>query len=97
MKAEELKQMVTEGKPVRIIDVREPDEFRGGDKIEGAENIPMGRVFADEMKGKFSKGERLVTVCKSGVRCEIVARELRNKGYDIDYLEGGVDAWAQQH
>jgi rhodanese-related sulfurtransferase len=25
-------------------------------------------------------------------RCEIVARELRQKGYDIEYLEGGIEA-----
>ncbi len=37
--------------------------------------------------------EKIITVCKSGTRCEIVARELKQKGFAIDHLEGGIEGW----
>lgn len=93
MKPEELKRLIDQGVPVKIIDVREADEFAAAEKIDGAENIPMGRVFIEASKGNLPKDSKIVTVCKSGMRCEIVARELRERGYDIEALEGGVEVF----
>ncbi|MCL5733635.1 MAG: rhodanese-like domain-containing protein [Patescibacteria group bacterium] len=93
MKASELKEKLKKGEKVRILDVREKDEYEQGDKIEGAENMPMGRVFVEAMKGNLPKNQKIITVCKTGGRCEIVARELQKKGYDIEHLEGGIDEW----
>ncbi len=93
MKKDELKELIASGQTPRLIDVREPDEYKYGDKIDGAENIPMGQVFLEEEKGAFSKKEKIVTVCKSGARAGMVARELREMGYDADVLDGGMDEW----
>lgn len=93
MKAEELKERLAKGEDVRILDVREGEEFAGSETLPGAENMPMGKVFLEATKGTLPKDRKIVTVCKTGGRCEIVARELKKKGYDIDHLEGGLVAW----
>jgi rhodanese-related sulfurtransferase len=53
----------------------------------------MGQVFLEEEAGKLSKKETIVIICKSGVRAGVVARELREMGYDAAALEGGMDEW----
>lgn len=93
MKPQQLKERLKSGEDVMLIDVREHDEYEQGDKIEGAKNIPMSQVFIDATQGKLPKNKKIITICKSGGRCEIIAQELNNKGYDIEYLEGGINAW----
>ena len=109
MLKEELKELLEKGEKVRIIDVREADEYKAsGDRfvfeqkdeqgnVTGtitAENIPMGKVYTDANKGKISKSERIIAVCKAGERCRDVAKSMKdNKGYWFDYLEGGLDDW----
>lgn len=85
------------GEDMLLLDVREADEYEAGDKLQGATNMPMGKVFVQDVKGLLPKDKKIVTVCKTGGRCEIVARELRKKGYDIEHLEGGIDAWHKEH
>lgn len=79
-----------------LLDVREKDEYDEGDKMENAEHMPMGKVFVEAMKGNLPKDKKIITVCKTGGRCEIVARELKNKGFDIEHLEGGIEAWKKE-
>jgi rhodanese-related sulfurtransferase len=91
VKPSELKEKA--GEDILLLDVREKDEYEMGDKIEGAQNMPMGRVFVEAQKGTLPKDKKIVAICKTGGRCEIVARELKQKGYDIEHLEGGVEGW----
>jgi len=94
MKPEHLKNLINEGKAVRVLDVREKDEYKYADKkMDIAENMPMAQVFVEAANGGLSKDVKIVTVCKSGARCEIVARELRQHGFDIESLEGGIEGW----
>lgn len=93
MKPQELKELIKKGADLELLDVREGDEFEQGEKIEGAKNMPMGKVFVEAAKGNLPKGKKIITICKTGGRCEIVARELKQKGYDIEHLEGGVEGW----
>ncbi|MFH1620464.1 MAG: rhodanese-like domain-containing protein [Patescibacteria group bacterium] len=95
MNATELKDKLQKNENVKILDVREKEEFEQNETIPGAENMPMGKVFLEASKGILPKDTKIVTVCKLGTRCEIVARELKQKGYDIEHLEGGIDAWKQ--
>lgn len=96
MKASELKERLAKHEATFVLDVREAEEVAASpDPIPGATNMPMGKVFVEASKGTLPKEEKIVAICKAGARCEIVARELKNKGYDIDYLEGGIDAWKE--
>jgi len=94
MKVFELKDKLLKGEGVLLIDVREKEEFKESeDRIEGSQNMPMGKVFSEASKGNLPKDKKIVTICRGGTRCEIVARELKQKGYDIEHLEGGLDEW----
>lgn len=95
MKAEELKQKIESGEEVEMVDVREREEFEQGNKIPGSRNVPMGQMFVDAVSGTLPKDKKIITICKTGGRCEIVARELAKKGYDIEHLEGGIEAWGK--
>ena len=94
MKPSELKDKLGRGEEVLLLDVREKDEAEAaGDMLPGAQNVPMGKVFTEAAKGNLPKNKKIITICKAGGRCEIVARELKQKGFDIEYLEGGMDGW----
>jgi len=97
MKVSELKEKIGKREDVLILDVREAGEYEASaTKIAGAQNVPMGAVFVKASKGELPKDKKIITVCKAGTRCEIVARELKQKGYDIEHLEGGFDAWEKE-
>jgi rhodanese-related sulfurtransferase len=96
MKVDELKKKIDEGEDLIILDIREADEVAAtADPIPGAKNVPMGKVFTEAAKGNLSKEEKIIAVCRTGGRCEIVAHELNQKGFDIEVLEGGFEAWKQ--
>lgn len=90
MKPQELKEKIASGEALALIDVREAREFAAGDGIEGSENIPMGEMFVRAGKGELPRDRKIITICSKGSRCEIVARELQGKGFDIEALEGGL-------
>ncbi len=93
MTKQQLMQELQSGEKIRLIDVRNPDEFSAGARVEGSENIPADEVLKMAEEGMISKDEKIVAICKGGKRCGMVAEELKGKGFNIDHLEGGVDAW----
>ena len=96
MKAEELKKELAEKGGMILLDVREADEFKPDEAIPNSQNMPMGKVFVEASKGNLPKDQKIITICKSGGRCEIVARELKERGYNIEHLEGGLKAWREE-
>ncbi|OGC82051.1 MAG: hypothetical protein A2V81_02755 [Candidatus Abawacabacteria bacterium RBG_16_42_10] len=96
MKPKDLKSKITNKEEFILLDVREREEFEPENTIPGAQNMPMGKVFLEAAKGNLPKDKKIITICKKGGRCEIVARELEKKGYDIEHLEGGIDAWKEE-
>jgi len=94
MKVEDLKNKISGGEDMILVDVREKEEVEeSGEAIPGSQNVPMGKVFVEAARGTLPKDKKIITICKTGGRCEIVARELSAKGYDIEHLEGGIEAW----
>lgn len=77
---------------VLILDVREPFEWDAG-HIEQAQHLPMGDI--PERLDDIPDDRSLVAVCRSGARSEEAARFLKDKGFDIESLDGGMKAWAQ--
>ncbi len=81
-----------------LLDVREKEEVEeSGEGVQGSRNVPMGKVFTEAAKGNLPKDKKIVAICKTGGRCEIVARELKQKGYDIEHLEGGIEGWKKNN
>lgn len=77
---------------LQIIDVREHGEWKAG-HIDGAQHIPMGEI--PTRLDEIDDDKPLVAICRSGSRSAQVTQFLRDKGFDIDNLGGGMKAWAK--
>lgn len=75
---------------LQIIDVRQPHEWEAG-HIESAVNIPEGDLPA--RMGEIDPGRPAVAVCLSGGRSARAVAVLRSRGFDVEDLEGGMQAW----
>jgi rhodanese-related sulfurtransferase len=72
------------------LDVRERWEWREA-HIRHALHIPL-----DELAGRLDElpqGRPLVAVCRSGSRSGAVVQALRQHGYDVVNLAGGLVSW----
>jgi len=83
---------------VRIIDVREAEEFSEG-HVPNAVNVPLGAFIRDlKRKGEelVPKDKEVVVYCGSGVRGGIAASFVQEKGWEnVKNLTGGYAAWTE--
>ncbi|MDF9297641.1 rhodanese-like domain-containing protein [Geobacillus stearothermophilus] len=86
----EVEERLRAGEPLRIIDVREPDEVATG-KIPGAVNIPLGLI--EFRMHELDKNEEYILVCRSGGRSGRAAEFLDSRGYRVVNMTGGMLAW----
>jgi rhodanese-related sulfurtransferase len=90
-----LYDLMRTGKPVDLIDVREPDEFATVHAV-GARPIPLNtiskdRVLADRLA---AAGQPIYVICKSGGRSSKACARLIEEGLDhVVNVEGGTTAW----
>lgn len=73
-----------------IVDVRQPIETRSG-SVPGAVLIPLtefGRRLAE-----LPRDRPILTICRSGHRSPLAARQLKRAGYDVTNVSGGTLAW----
>lgn len=74
----------------RIIDVRGYDEF-AAERLAGAECVPLDRILS--AASQWDPGERLLLMCKSGMRSGKAAEQLAQVGFkNLVTLEGGIEA-----
>lgn len=78
------KELVNKG--AQIIDVRSPEEFKGG-HIKGAINIPLQNLLAH--LSRINKGKPVITCCASGMRSASAKNLLKSKGFPVVYNGGG--------
>lgn len=74
-----------------VLDVREPDEFRGG-HISGARHIPLGSL--KQRMHALPRGREIVCVCRSGSRSRSAVSQLAAAGFQAVNLRGGMLAWS---
>lgn len=92
---QELKAMRESGRPLRLIDVREQDEWDAV-HIEGSELIPLSQ-FQRLAREKLDPTDLIVLYCHHGMRSAKAQAYLNTQGYtDVLNLTGGIDAWAVQ-
>ncbi len=87
----EAKELLQDG--ARIIDVREPHEYRAG-HVPGAPLIPVGAVFA--RREELPKDGKIIFTCAVGARSALACEMAAAGGVDPDRLynlEGGTEAW----
>ncbi len=77
---------------VLIIDVREDYEYAAG-HIAGATLIPLGQLSS--RLSEIPKDKTVVAVCRSGNRSGQATELLRQAGYDVHNMAGGMISWEQ--
>ncbi len=94
--ADELRQWLTEGKEMVVVDVREPDEYANG-QIPGAVNIPRGLLELEIDEVAPDQDKPVVAYCGGGGRSALAADVLQQMGYSKVYsLARGFKGWVQQ-
>jgi rhodanese-related sulfurtransferase len=84
------------GERLRIIDVREDDEWRAG-HVPGAQHIGKGVIERDIRAKAPEKDEELVLYCGGGFRSALAADALRMMGYSRPLsLVGGWKEWVKR-
>jgi rhodanese-related sulfurtransferase len=88
----ELDRRIAEGS-VRVLDVREEHEFRGG-HVAGAVNIPLKRL--PQRLDKLKRDKPFAVICQSGSRSVSATNLLLDSGFvGTVSVRGGTGAWAR--
>jgi sulfur-carrier protein adenylyltransferase/sulfurtransferase len=92
--AVELKQRLDRGDHLKIVDVREPNEYQIN-RIEGSTLIPLGDV--PKRYGELDPNDEIVVHCKMGGRSAKAADYLRSVGFKrVLNLKGGILDWVDK-
>jgi molybdopterin/thiamine biosynthesis adenylyltransferase/rhodanese-related sulfurtransferase/molybdopterin converting factor small subunit len=92
--AVELKQRLDRGDTLKIVDVREPNEYQIN-RIPGSQLIPLGDI--PKRYAELNKGDEIVVQCKSGARSAKAADFLRSVGFTrVLNLKGGILDWVDK-
>lgn len=90
---EQLKEMLDQQEPIRLIDVREDNEWPTG-HIPSAIHIGKGIIERDIEKEIPDHQQPIVVYCSGGFRCALTADSLQKMGYTQVYsLEKGMQGW----
>lgn len=89
---QELKEMLSAGNEIQLVDVREPEEFEICNL--GGELIPLGDL--PKQAARVRRDTPVVVVCHHGFRSAQAINYLSQRlGYDnLLNLKGGIHAWA---
>jgi monothiol glutaredoxin len=93
MSVQELAALRAAGEPMRLIDVRTPEE-RERAAIEGAElfDTALERELLE-----LDKDTRLVFLCHHGNRSQVAAERFAARGFrNLHNVAGGLDAWSRE-
>lgn len=79
-----------------LIDVREPADFKAG-HISGAINIPHNKMEARKDELEKYRGRDLILADKMGQHTGAAGRSLRELGFTVYRLQGGMAEWNGQN
>jgi len=89
----ELKQVLDEGRPITLLDVREPHEWEIA-RIQGARLTPLSKF--EEYIPELSPEEEIYLYCYKGKRSMTALQKLQAHGFKhLKSLAGGIDRWSQ--
>jgi len=92
--AVDLKQRLDRGDKLKILDVREPNEYQIN-RIPGSQLIPLGEV--PRRHAELGPEDEIVVVCKIGGRSAKAADYLRSVGFKrVLNLKGGILEWVDK-
>ena len=94
--AAELKDLINSGKPIELIDVREPAEWEIV-SIPGAKLVPKDQILRGDALSDLPQDRQIVMYCKTGVRSAETLAVVKSAGFsDAVHVQGGVSAWVRQ-
>jgi NADPH-dependent 2,4-dienoyl-CoA reductase/sulfur reductase-like enzyme/rhodanese-related sulfurtransferase len=73
-----------------ILDVREPGELSEG-ALPGSSLIPLGQLR--DRLGELPRDRKIVAYCRVGLRGYLAERLLRQEGFRVCNLSGGLQTW----
>lgn len=89
---DEVKKLVDSKAPVKLIDVRETEEYGAG-RLPNAVSVPRGFLEL-KIEEKAKRDEHLILYCAGGVRSALAARSLAELGYtNVQSMAGGYNRW----
>ncbi|MFP2909910.1 molybdopterin-synthase adenylyltransferase MoeB [Pyxidicoccus sp. 3LFB2] len=90
---DEVKRLLDTRAPVKLVDVREADEYAGG-RLPGALHIPRGYLEL-RIEDRARRDEELVVYCAGGTRSALAVKTLKELGYTrVASLAGGYNRWS---
>lgn len=91
--ASELKQRLSNGESLHIVDVREPQEYQ--ETNMGALLLPLGKIANGEIDPiEDWRNSEVIVHCKSGMRSMQACMILEQMGFtNTVNLAGGIMAW----
>jgi rhodanese-related sulfurtransferase len=88
-----LRNLLTTGRGLRILDVRTPGEFETA-HIPGAYNVPLDLLREHRTELRAHLDDQVVLVCRSGARATQAGQTLAEAGLPhLKILDGGMLAW----
>ena len=92
---EETRRRIASGSNVRLIDVREDNEWDAG-HAAGAEHLGKGIIERDVEAQVADKSAELILYCGGGYRSALAADALQQMGYtNVFSMAGGWKAWKE--
>ena len=95
---QQLRQWLDEGRPIRLLDVRNAYETHLG-RFADAETLPLHqfRDFQEAARDLEPDARPIVTYCTGGIRCELASSWLREQGHsEVWQLSGGILNYFEQ-
>src|SRR3989338_574813 len=91
---EELRQKMTSGEKICLVDVREVEEHEA-ERISGSFNFPLSRF--KEHLSSIPKSEPIYLLCRLGGRAYQAAHYLGEIGYpSVQVVAGGLESWKEK-
>ncbi|UBH13552.1 rhodanese-like domain-containing protein [Macrococcus armenti] len=87
-----LKQLLEQSAEIKLIDVREIEEFEAG-HINEAINIPLSEL--DQHISDFNKEDDYIIICRSGNRSGMACDYLQQFDIKTTNVQGGMIEWTR--
>ncbi|NIR47863.1 rhodanese-like domain-containing protein [candidate division KSB1 bacterium] len=91
---EQVKSIIDQDTDVVLLDVRTEAEFHGElGHLKNALLIPVQELETRYTELEPYRNERIIVYCRSGGRSSRATQFLRDKGFEVQNMQGGMRAW----
>lgn len=91
VKIEQAEKQLADG--AQLLDVRTPEEWKEG-HLDKAKLVTLSKEgFVEKAKAELDPKKPVLVYCKSGGRSAKAAKQLREAGFTVYDLDGGITAW----